>query len=199
MDEGYIKFRAHYQSGPPYTAAELDELLKWRAHYYQLGLIGAYDTQIGFGNISHRIGDSEAFYISGSATSLLPRVDERHFSKVVKVRASTNELWCESPIIASSESMSHAAIYGACSEVRAILHAHDGAWWRAMLYRVPTTAATAPYGSPEMVDSIIDLMRNTDLARGGVFAMAGHEEGLFFFGRNFEEVEAIVTRTRAQY
>jgi ribulose-5-phosphate 4-epimerase/fuculose-1-phosphate aldolase len=192
MEEGYLKFRAHWTVRPPYPAARLAELIRWRDYYYQMGFIGAYDQQIGFGNISQRIAPDPGFYISGSATGLLPQLTASHFARVTHFSAASNELWCEGPIIASSESMSHAAIYQELPEVHAIVHAHHRQLWERLLHRVPTTAADAPYGSPEMVDSIIELIRHTDLAEQRVFAMAGHEEGLFFFGRNFAEVAQVV-------
>jgi len=49
---------------------------------------------------------------------------------------------------------------------------------------VPTTDASAPYGSPEMVDSIRQLLHKTDLRKRRIFVMEGHEEGIFTFGEN---------------
>ena len=134
-----------------------------------------YDNGIGFGNISLRHGDSNQFYITGSATGGIAKLGATHIAKVNQVDASTNRLWCEGPLIASSESMSHAAIYTQLPWVKGVIHIHNLAFWRAALHQVPTTDAEAPYGSPEMVDSIIDLLQTTELPQSKLFVMEGHE------------------------
>ncbi len=154
---------------------------------YELGLIGAYPNGIGFGNISRRLGDEGQFVISGSATGNFTKLDERHYATVTRVDAQQNRLWCEGPIIASSESMSHAAVYQECPWVNGVIHVHHPGMWKALLHKVPTTDKNAPYGSPEMVASIIELMRETDLPERKVFVMEGHEEGIFTFGHSLAE------------
>lgn len=185
-DEGYIKFDAQWTPTPPFDAADVAALLHARQTAYQHQWIGAYPDGIGFGNISQRIGDTDTFYITGSATGNFPTIDNRHIAKVTRVATADNRLWCQGPVVASSESMSHAAIYAELPWVGGILHAHNLAMWQRLLHQVPTTDARAPYGSPEMVDSIIDLIRNTDLPARGIFVMEGHQEGIFTFGKDLE-------------
>jgi hypothetical protein len=52
------------------------------------------------------------------------------------------------------------------------------------LHRIPTTDAAVAYGTPDMAMEVGRLFRESDLAQVGLFAMAGHEEGLVSFGRN---------------
>ncbi len=185
-DEGYIKFDAQWTPTPPFAAAEVAKLLHGRQIAYHHHWIGAYPDGIGYGNVSQRSGATDTFYITGSATGNFPILDNRHIAKVTRVAAAENRLWCEGPVVASSESMSHAAIYSELPWVGGILHAHDLAMWQRLLHQVPTTDARAPYGSPEMVDSIIDLIRHTDLPTRGIFVMEGHREGIFTFGKDLE-------------
>ncbi len=188
MDEGYIKFNAHWTQSLSYSRQELAELDRWRQRMYEAGLIGAYDNGIGFGNISCRTEPGgSAFYITGSATGNVARLGAEHYSKVIRSSAASNELWCEGPIVASSESMSHAAVYGVLPDIQAVIHVHHRGMWEALLHRIPTTPADAPYGSPEMVAGIQHLLRTSDLPHIRFFAMAGHEEGLFSFGQTLEE------------
>ena len=194
IDEGYIKFQVHWEQTLPLDIPKLDELIFWRQQCYQQQLIGAYANGIGFGNISIRKKNSDYFYISGSATGNEKTLDKRHFSEVVKVDAPLNQLWCKGPIVASSESMSHAIIYELLPSVGAVIHIHDLDMWKRLMHQVPTTDANAPYGSPEMVASIAHLIKTTDLVEQKIFVMEGHEEGVFVFGANLEEAFEVLKR-----
>lgn len=185
--EGYIKFKAQWTSAPPLPEAEISEINHWRQVLYDAGFIGAYPNGIGFGNISARPGDSVGFIISGSATGNLPTLDARHYCTVTRTEAAQNTVWCEGPIVASSESMSHAAVYTECPEARAVVHAHHRQWWARLLHRIPTTRPEVAYGSPEMAEEIVRLLRETELRRSGIFVTEGHEEGIFALGRTLKE------------
>jgi ribulose-5-phosphate 4-epimerase/fuculose-1-phosphate aldolase len=194
MDEGYIKFQAQLEEAPPLPAEALQDLDFWRQEMYRRKLIGAYDNGIGFGNISCRYKQGGQFIISGTATGNYPRLTPAHYTLVNRVLASENSLWCKGPIMASSESMSHSAIYQYCPEVGGVIHIHNLEMWEKLLHKVPTTDASAPYGSPEMVDSIIDLLKNTSLRQQGLFVMEGHREGVFAFGENLETAAKIILK-----
>jgi len=155
-------------------------------------LIGAYENGIGFGNISRRAESGGLFYISGSKTGNFTELDTRHYALVTDVSAAENRLSCTGPIIASSESMSHAVIYEECPDVNGVIHVHDLHLWQSLMHKVPTTDASAPYGSPEMVESIRWLLEATDLKACKIFVMEGHEEGIFTFGTDLAEAMAIL-------
>ena len=199
MDEGYIKFRVHWQEDAPVDAPLLPELIRYRNLCCEHNWIGQYDNGIGFGNISVRTPAKPLFLITGSATGGVRDLSAVHISQVEKVDASSNQLWCRGPIVASSESMSHAAIYEKLPWVQGVIHIHQLELWQKALHAVPTTAADAPYGSPEMVDSIIDLIETTDLAQQKVFVMEGHEEGLFAFGRDLQEAYEVLLATAERF
>ena len=187
MDEGYIKFDARWVKTSPLRDEAVAELNSWRQKLYDLELIGAYEDGIGYGNISRRYGPAGQFLISGSATGNFPLLTAEHYAIVTKVDAPHNRLWCEGPVVASSESMSHAAVYQECPWVNGVIHVHHLGMWEALLHQVPTTDKRAPYGSPEMVASIVQLMRETDLKERKIFVMEGHREGIFTFGASLEE------------
>jgi ribulose-5-phosphate 4-epimerase/fuculose-1-phosphate aldolase len=159
---------------------------------YQAGLIGAYPDGIGFGNISCRWKDTDQFLISGSATGNYQRLTGDHYSLVTSVDIDQNQLSCTGPIIASSESMSHAVIYRECPEVQGVIHIHNLEMWKRLLHQVPTTDAQATYGSPEMAYSIIDLLQRSDLREQRIFVMEGHREGVFAFGENLATAAAVI-------
>lgn len=187
MEEGYIKFKPQWTAAPPLPDEQIEEINRRRIEVYRLGLIGAYPDGIGYGNISVRLNAEGQFLISGSATGGLPELDARHYCVVQSADPKHNTVVCEGPIVASSESMSHAAIYGECPEARAVIHAHHRKLWRRLLHCIPTTRAEVAYGSPEMAREIVRLLRETDLRRTKIFVTAGHEEGIFAFGASLEE------------
>ena len=191
-DEGYIKFKADWREAPPFSPNSISEINHFRQRLYDLNLIGAYPDGIGFGNISQRLGNSTRFIISGSATGNLNLLNENHYSNVTRVDIDKNELTCEGPIIASSESMSHAVIFRTCDWVNGVVHVHHLGLWEKLLHKVPTTSKSATYGTPEMAYSIIDLLKNTDLIEQKIFVMEGHREGIFSFGKNLNEAMEVL-------
>lgn len=186
QDEGYIKFQPIWTPAPALPAAEWEELDYWRRQMYTAGLIGVYPDGIGFGNISCRQAGSDHFIISGSATGGLPLLTGEHYSLVTAVDIEQNQVTCTGPIVASSESMSHAVIYRERPKVMGVIHVHHLAMWERLLDQVPTTPATATYGSPEMAYSIIALLASSKFQETGLFVMAGHREGVFAFGDSLE-------------
>lgn len=193
MDEGYIKFTADWQESAPLPTALLQELNEYRQRVFDLGLIGAYDNGIGFGNISKRHPEyPEQFLISGSATGNFATLTGEHYALVTAVDIDANSLDCKGPTIASSESMSHAVIYQELPWVQGVIHIHNLEMWHRLLHQVPTTDAGAAYGTPEMAYSIIDLIRTTDLPERKLFVMEGHEEGVFVFGSSLGEAFEVI-------
>ena len=88
---------------------------------------------------------------------------------------------------ASSESLTHAAIYECNSEYRAVLHVHALMPWKNLLNHIPTTSGETEYGTIGMANEIARLMRETALHEFRAIAMAGHPGGLIAFGRNLGE------------
>jgi len=198
-EEGYIKFNPQWKKTPPLSGDLMERLIDARQQLYRLNLIGAYPSGIGYGNISHRYElpkNSNAFLISGSATGNIALLDSRHFSLVTQVDIDRNKLHCQGPLIASSESMSHAVIYQECPAVQAVVHIHNLPMWQQLLHKIPTTDAKAAYGTPEMALSIVDLLKDTDLKQTGLFVMEGHEEGIFAFGDSLRKAVRIILNSR---
>ena len=111
LDEGYIKYRSDWIAAPVIRAEIAAELDIWRRPLFEAGLIGQYEDQaVGFGNLSIR-GQQGGFYISGTQTGHLYRTDGRHYSQVTRFDIETNWIECRGPVQASSEALTHAAIY----------------------------------------------------------------------------------------
>ena len=191
--DGYIKFSCHLKPEEIKIPSELfDPLNFWREELWQKTLIGAYADGIGYGNISVRIPQSDEFYISGTATGGIPELDQIHYPLVERCDFGQNELWCRGLVKASSESMSHAAIYSCDSAIGAIVHIHSRSLWEKYLDRLPSTAKEVEYGTPEMAYEIIRLMAHPETQLRKVFVMGGHADGIVAFGSTVEEAARII-------
>ncbi|MGB5257100.1 MAG: class II aldolase/adducin family protein [Woeseiaceae bacterium] len=188
IDEGYIKYQSDWTEAPapfPDSAAQLEV---WRQPLYQAGLIGHYeDLGIGFGNISIRCGEPGQFLISGTQTGHLANTDDSHYSLVSAYDIEANSVSCVGPVQASSEAMTHAAIYELDPGIGAIVHAHSQDLWQQLLNQLPTTDARIAYGTPQMAQEFGRLFRQTDFRERGLAVMAGHDEGLISIGPTIED------------
>jgi ribulose-5-phosphate 4-epimerase/fuculose-1-phosphate aldolase len=93
--------------------------------------------------------------------------------------------------MASSESLTHAAIYSCSKETNAVIHVHHKEKWNSLLNHTATTASDTPYGTPEMAYAIQDLIRGNKVGNH-IIVMGGHDEGLIFFGNTLEEATRII-------
>jgi L-ribulose-5-phosphate 4-epimerase len=193
IDEGYVKYQCNWSKALPIAAEKLVEINNWRNRLYQLKLIGQYDNGIGFGNISIRDRGKE-FIVSGTSTGNLPHLSSEHYTKVVDFDWDRNFVTCVGPIQASSESLTHAAIYEANPHINGVIHVHDRKLWQNLLDKVPTTARNCAYGTPEMAREIIRLCQQDDLSHAKILVMSGHEEGIITFGKNLDEAGEVLMR-----
>lgn len=216
--EGYVKFNCEWAKEKPLPLKKLKEINELRNKLFKLGLIGAYPDGVGFGNISIRQGNLMHFIITGTATLLsgiiqppsrsnlmyfiitgtatggIANLNEQHYTTVTDFDFERNWLRCSGPIKASSESLTHAAIYQCDKSVNAVIHVHNLALWKKLLRKVPTTKKEAEYGTPEMAKEIIRLFKETDVRGQKILVMAGHREGVISFGRDLKEAGKILLK-----
>lgn len=181
-EEGYIKFSADWEKAPPPPAHFLEDLIAVRSELYKMRLIGMYPGGVGYGNISKRWDQEGRFVISGTATGGVEPLSPAHFTMVESADIANNLLHCAGPVMASSESMSHAAVYRQCPEVNGVIHIHSAGLWERWLEKAPTTPASAAYGTPEMAFAIMELLEQPQRRAWKFFVMGGHREGCIAFG-----------------
>lgn len=186
-DEGYIKYESVWAPGPPPPVAIAEELDRWRQELFALGLIGYDDEhEVGYGNISIRASQPGQFFISGTQTGHLEHTDRAHYTLVTSCDIETNRVSCCGPVEASSEAMTHAAIYRVNLGIRAVVHVHSAGLWNSTRDVLPTTNPAIAYGTPAMADEFKRLYLHGNLADVGIAVMAGHEGGLISFGGTLE-------------
>ena len=195
-ETGSVKFRCEQVAVKISPFPEFAELNKYRRELREHGMIGVDSSGIGFGNLSVRNGASSRFYITGSATGSVPELSAMDYAKVVAYDFARNWLRCEGAIIASSESLTHAAVYESDPTAGAVIHCHELTLWAAFLDNAPTTPKHVEYGTPEMAYAVRRLFDLTDVKRRKIFVMAAHEGGLVIFGRDLEEAFGVLMRSK---
>lgn len=185
-ETGVIKYTSTWIKAEPLEINRIQELNEWRDKLYALNFIGENEDAIGYGNISIRSTKNE-FIVSGSGTGKLKKLGVEHYTTVVNYDLENNSLEAKGPILASSESLTHAVLYELDESINAILHIHDATLWKKLLHRVPTTNSEVEYGTPQMAIEMVRLFAETDLRTIKILAMEGHTDGIIAFGKNLQE------------
>jgi ribulose-5-phosphate 4-epimerase/fuculose-1-phosphate aldolase len=189
---GAVKFNYESFGGELALFPGFEELNATRQKLRRQGLLGVDDHGIGFGNVSVRDGATSSFYITGSGTGALPELTLDDYAKVIAWDFERNWLRCEGRVIASAESLTHAAVYSMDADARVVLHGHGERLWRNLRQRDCATNEDVAYGTAEMAREVQRLFRETDVRSRKVFAMAGHTNGIVAFGRNFAEAMRVI-------
>jgi hypothetical protein len=191
--EGFVKFNCHWsQSGPVISDEQFEIINSWREILYNMDLIGAYENGVAFGNISMRINHGHQFFITGSATGEIPELEPGHYVKVNSFNIDDNAVQCIGPLKASSESLTHAAIYLADPDVNAIIHVHSIDLWNELIHNVPTTNPGMDYGTAGLAKDILRLFRDSDVYEKRIIIMAGDRAGILTFGHDMDEAAGVL-------
>ncbi len=193
-EQGYIKFQCRWIKAASLPYLYLKELNYWRKKLYALGMIGADANGIGFGNLSIRFKPTNQFIITGSRTGHLKKMSSQHYVKVTAYDWPENRLTCRGPVKASSESLSHGAIYQSDSTVQAVMHIHHLKLWKELLHIRLATSRKAEYGTPAMAEEIMKIFARKLVREKKIFAMAGHEGGIISFGSNISEAGEVILK-----
>ncbi len=198
-DEGVIKYdQSNYTFISSIPHYEYTVIEKYRKVLNRLNLVSAYDNGFGFGNISHKKNYQQLhatqkpqFIITGSQTGHLPDLDGTHYARVLDFHIEDFSLVSNGAVQASSETMSHAAIYQQNPNIGAIIHFHNLDIWKELI-KSDTTSINKwiEYGTYEMAMAVRECVGNKTQ---GIFVMMGHEEGVIAYGPNLSTALQIVT------
>jgi len=196
--EGYIKYTAKHRFAPAIKAPHWAELNDVRTRLYQLGLIGALPGGIGFGNVSIRL-KGNTFLVSGTATGVLPVLKPDHYCLVSSFDLSRNCVVSKGPVKASSESMTHGAVYQSCSAANCVIHIHSKNIFKGMIKDgCPATPEKAAYGTPELALAIKDCVRQLNSSEGSI-VLSGHDEGILAYSPSAERTFMLITELYNKY
>ncbi len=124
-----------------------------------------------------------------------------HYTRVVDYDLDRNKICAMGPkreiAGASSESLTHAAIYECNDTIKAVIHIHSQSIWQGILNEnLCHTAKSIPYGTIEMAMAVKEVLKGKSQ---GYLAMAGHDEGVITFGQNFKQALVICLKLYKQY
>lgn len=190
-ETGVVKFNCRWIQDVPVENDVIQELNEWREKLYQSKMIGEDEFGIGYGNISIRKPYNQ-FIISGSGTGKIENLTNHHYAKVIAYDIEKNFITVQGPVIASSESLTHAMIYECDETCNAVMHIHHVQLWKKLLNVIPTTSADIEYGTPAMAKEVQRLFSETDVMRKKIFVMAGHEQGIVSFGTDLAEAGKVL-------
>ncbi len=190
--EGIIKYNVDWDNSKNILELEYQKINPIRDFAFRKKLIGIGVDGVGYGNISFRINSTNKFIISGSATGGKSKLDIIDYSKVISFNINNNYIRCVGGSIASSESLSHAAIYKAKKEINAVLHFHNNEIWKRNIDKIPTTDNYAEYGTPQMAISISKIIENENDTNGTII-MRNHQDGVIIYSEKIESLMKAVT------
>ncbi|MBK9390568.1 MAG: class II aldolase/adducin family protein [Bacteroidetes bacterium] len=191
--QGFVKFNCHWsQSGPVISDEQFEIINNWRDILFNMDLIGAYENGVAFGNISMRINGTNQFVITGSATGEIPELEPGHYVKVNSFNIDDNAVQCVGPLKASSESLTHAAIYMADPGANAVIHVHCIDLWNELIHKLPTTNPSMDYGTIALAKDIFRLFKESDVIEKRIIMMAGDRAGILTFGHDMDEAANVL-------
>lgn len=190
-ERGYILFRCDWEPADPPAGDWADALCAWRDRLHRLGLVGVSPNGIGYGNLSCRPGPGTSFVVTGTGTGGLAALGPDHLTAVTGYDLAGNAVRCRGPVKASSESLTHAAVYEADPAARAVVHVHHPGLWQRLYGVAPTTDPAAQAGTPAMAVAVAALVRS-GATPGELIVMGGHRDGLIAYGGTLDEAGARV-------
>jgi len=189
--DGVIKFNCQWINQELNDFELFDSINGWRNCLREINLIGVNDLGIGFGNISIRHHNTR-FIITGSGTGYLTMLSKQHYTVVTAWNFEDNTITAQGPIIASSESLTHAVIYEIDDNANAVIHIHHAGLWQQYLNILPTSDPSIEYGTPALASEIKQLFVTTDLSVRKTLIMGGHRDGILAFGNSLAEAGHII-------
>jgi translation initiation factor 2B subunit (eIF-2B alpha/beta/delta family) len=195
-DAGYVKYTAEHTTAPAVEVPQWEELNNARNMLFKLGLVGIIKG-IGYGNLSIRSKDNE-FFITGNATGSKETLGLSDYCIVTLCDIELNFVASSGPIQASSEAMTHGAIYCANSEVNCVIHIHSRQIFDGMIRdNYPSTPQSAAYGSPELAFEIGRCVEKPGAE--GKIVMKGHDEGIVVYAGTIQRALDMVMELQNKY
>lgn len=188
-EEGYIKFRCVHEPGPAPEHPAWEALNELRSDLVKAGLVGVLENGVGYGNLSLRADNG--FVVTATATGHIPVLGREGYCLVTRCDIDTNTVWSSGPAQASSEAMTHAAVYEASPVTGCVIHLHHaGLYGQLMAGKAPATAPEAAFGTPDMARSVAELVRQHPA--DGVIAMTGHPDGFIMYAPDVDHMRDLL-------
>jgi ribulose-5-phosphate 4-epimerase/fuculose-1-phosphate aldolase len=143
--------------------------------------------------------EGNQFLISGTSTGAERILAANKYCLVTSINIRANKITSTGPIQASSESMTHGAIYQSCREAESVIHIHNRKIFDGMIKdHCPATPASAEYGSPEIAIAIAENIRQSGELEGTI-VLAGHDEGVIAYSSSPEKAFSLIQDLYIKY
>ncbi|PIK13925.1 class II aldolase/adducin family protein [Halobacteriovorax sp. JY17] len=194
IDDGVIKYdRTNFTQSGPLDPALWEEIESWRKKLFKLNLIGEYPTEkVGFGNMSKiiRWNDQAEFIITGTQTGKYENLTGEHYTLVNGYDLEAMKLKQVGPLEASSEALTHAAVYEANRDITAVFHIHNTTIWERMIEEnYDATPKDVPYGTIEMANCVGQLIAGKS---SGLIVMKGHQDGVIAYSKSMDQCGKLI-------
>lgn len=201
IDDGVIKYdRSNFTHSGPLEEILWSELEEWRVKLFKLNLIGEYPTEkVGFGNLSKLIEwKSHAnFIITGTQTGKFSNLTGEHYTLVDGYDLEMMKLNQVGPIEASSEALTHAAVYESNKDITTVFHIHSTKIWEKMIEdQYDATPAEVPYGTQEMATCVGKLINGRS---SGLIVMKGHQDGVIAYAESLDHCGKLILELADKY
>lgn len=187
--EGVVKYSLDFTDKDIDIQIEYEVLEKCRTELYAMGLIGAYNNGLGYGNISQRLNDSDKFVITSTQTGHIENLTVNDYSLVDDIDFSSFKTIASGKSKPSSECITHGAIYKIDKNINTVIHIHNLKLWEFMLKNGYLSTNNTLYGTIEMVEDVINIYKDFIPLENNIFVMKGHQEGIVSFGQNVDEAK----------
>jgi ribulose-5-phosphate 4-epimerase/fuculose-1-phosphate aldolase len=154
-----VRFNVTFRERNAPNNPGIRELKKWCAIFHRLGLAPLF-AGASLGNLSFRLKNgSSSFIITASETGMKDHLPDDAFVTVHECDVDEGMVRAEGTKNPSSESMLHSYIYYRRPEVNAIFHGHSELILSsAEGLSIPTTMREDPYGSPDLIESVSEIL-----------------------------------------
>ena len=192
QDEGYVKYQCIHTDGPAPEHPAWQEINDLRSDLVKAGLIGVLENGVGYGNVSLRMeGEEGLFMVSATSTGHIGELGPEHYCLVTSCDIDANTVCSCGPMQASSESMTHAAVYAASPETGCVIHLHhSGLFGQLLEGQAPATAPEAAFGTPDMAHSVEELVKKHPA--DGIIVMTGHPDGFIMYAPNVSHMRDLL-------
>ncbi|WP_372654019.1 class II aldolase/adducin family protein [Halobacteriovorax sp.] len=201
IDDGVIKYdRSNFTHSEALDEQLWGELESWRVKLFKLNLIGEYPTEkVGFGNLSKLVlwEQQAKFIITGTQTGKYSNLTGEHYTLVDGYDLKEMKLNQIGPLEASSEALTHAAVYESNRDITTVFHIHSTTIWDKMIEdNYDATPADVPYGTQEMAICVGNLINGRS---SGLIVMKGHQDGVIAYAKSLNDCGQLILELADKY
>ncbi|APB32614.1 ribulose-5-phosphate 4-epimerase and related epimerase and aldolase [Gloeomargarita lithophora Alchichica-D10] len=193
-EDGVVKYQVIHQPGGSLDWADLLVLETWRQRLQQRGWLGQYPDGVSYGNVSQRYAQG-GLVITATQVAHRSELTGTDYVLVTDYDSQTHTITVIGSTCASSEAPTHWGIYQLDPRIQVIFHIHCETLWNQLLQQpqIPRTPPEVPYGTQAMAQAMRRLYPvGCDPFQRNCLVMAGHQDGIFSFGRTAIEAGQVL-------